>query len=96
MLFQAAREFVLNVVKHASADVAWVELEQTDSHVVLTVRDEGRGFEPEKSLSESESFGLFHVRERLLQGGRTLRIESSPGEGANRDRCPRIERRPPR
>ncbi|HEV7278897.1 MAG TPA: response regulator [Pirellulaceae bacterium] len=82
MMFQAARELLLNVAKHAATDTAWVELEQADSHVVLTIWDEGRGFDPEKSLKESESFGLFHVRERLLQGGGTMRIESSPGKGA--------------
>jgi PAS domain S-box-containing protein len=81
LMFQAARELLLNVVKHAETDAAWVNLEQTDSHAVLTVRDLGRGFDPERSLRESESFGLFHVRERLLHVGGTLHVESSPGRG---------------
>jgi signal transduction histidine kinase/ActR/RegA family two-component response regulator len=81
LMFQAARELLFNVVKHAQTDAAWVSLEQTDSHAVLTVRDLGCGFDPERSLRESESFGLFHVRERLLQVGGTLHVESSRGHG---------------
>lgn len=80
LLFHAARELLLNVIKHAHADCAWVDLEQTHGEVVLTVRDLGSGFVT-RERAQDTSFGLFHLRERLSHVGGQLKIESTPGEG---------------
>lgn len=84
LLFQATRELLLNVVKHAQASCAWVELSQSDNgRLHLVVADDGVGFntaDPPTSGSTS-GFGLFSIRERLeLIGGR-LEVESAPGSG---------------
>jgi signal transduction histidine kinase/ActR/RegA family two-component response regulator len=84
-LFQCVRELLFNIVKHAQAGRATVLMERLNSdHIVIRVRDEGRGFDIsqlEAGWSKGESFGLLSIRERLqLLGGR-LEIQSTPGQG---------------
>jgi signal transduction histidine kinase len=81
LLFQAVRELLFNVVKHAGVSAARVEVAVVDSCVRLAVIDEGVGFDP-SILPGGDHFGLFAVRERLdLLGGR-VEITSSPGRGS--------------
>jgi PAS domain S-box-containing protein len=84
LLFQAVRELLLNVVKHAQASHASVELRQCDKECLhLVVADDGVGFNPATPSTggSANGFGLFSIRERLeLIGGR-LAVESAPGSG---------------
>ena len=85
VLFQAARELLLNVVKHAKVDRAKVELKQeADRLLRLTVSDEGAGFHMDPFVTKacaSGGFGLFSIRERLsfLEG--RVEIQSALGAG---------------
>jgi signal transduction histidine kinase len=85
LLFEAARELLFNVVKHAETGCARVALTACDGdEVCLVVADEGAGFvPPDRKLERTitAGFGLFSLRERLeLLGGR-LQIEAIPGRG---------------
>jgi CheY-like chemotaxis protein len=83
LLFQATRELLLNIVKHAGTDRAWVRLFRRGEIAHVEVGDEGKGFDPGLAeQDQGQSFGLFHIRERLRHIGGELGIESSPGEGA--------------
>lgn len=78
LLYRLVQEALTNVVKHAGASRAEAVLEQEDAVVRVTVRDDGRGFDP---TAASDGFGLTGMRERVeLVGGR-LRIEAGPGTG---------------
>jgi len=83
-LFQAVRELLLNVAKHAQAEHAWVRVSRTeDRHLRIEVRDDGVGFDVAEPTGPTADggFGMFSIRERLeLLGGR-LEIASSPGQG---------------
>lgn len=79
-LYRAARELLMNTVKHANTSEAWVTLEYADCGASLTVHDEGQGVQASAVVPEG-GFGLFSIRERLLHLGGTLDIESAPGEG---------------
>jgi two-component system, chemotaxis family, CheB/CheR fusion protein len=85
MLFQAVRELLLNVVKHAGVDRARVQLDQLDGHEVrIVVEDQGVGFDPDVAQSDhtkSTGLGLFGQRERLQYIGGSCEIESRPGAG---------------
>ena len=85
LLFQAARELLLNVVKHAGSGIATMRLARdVDGRIRLDVEDEGQGFDPEAREVEErsrQSFGLFHLRERLHAAGGVLEIASAPGRG---------------
>jgi len=85
LLFQATRELLFNVAKHASTKTARVELGPADDgELRLTVSDPGSGFDPsilESDGGSSSGFGLFSLQERLhLMGGR-LEVDSAPGRG---------------
>ena len=83
-LFRAAREFLFNTVKHAEADSAKVEVFVSGGDLVLTVGDEGRGFDPTgmEPKNGKDGLGLFSIRERADYIGGSLAIESAPGEGS--------------
>jgi PAS domain S-box-containing protein len=84
LLFQATRELLLNVAKHAGTDRARVRLIRDGNYAQLEVMDYGRGFDPlilAAGGEKSQSFGLFHIRERLKQVGGNDKIEGGPGQG---------------
>jgi two-component system, chemotaxis family, CheB/CheR fusion protein len=82
LLFQAVRELLFNVVKHAGADRAEVTLERRDQRVSITVQDRGRGFDLNTIEQHRDRFGLFAVRERLSLFEGQVDIDSAPGRGA--------------
>jgi nitrate/nitrite-specific signal transduction histidine kinase len=51
---------------------------QDDATVRVTVRDDGRGFDP---IAHTDGFGLLGMRERVELLSGTLEVKSSPGEG---------------
>ena len=81
LLYQAARELLLNVVKHAGTRLANVELINEESSIVMKVSDQGSGFDPEHAVGQSSSYGLFHVWERVRSTGGEMQIDSRPGAG---------------
>jgi PAS domain S-box-containing protein len=85
LLFQSVREMLFNVVKHAGTHTARVDLQAQDKHMVITVSDEGGGFDPEElwkhDRSADKAYGLFNIRERLLLLGGDFDIQSRKGVG---------------
>ncbi|MHB8997112.1 MAG: chemotaxis protein CheB [Armatimonadota bacterium] len=82
VLFEAARELVLNSVKHSGVKDGNVTLAlEGDDTVLLTVSDAGAGFDPTTVLAEAGGFGLFSIRERMELLGGSMKIESAPGQG---------------
>lgn len=84
LLFQGARELLFNVVKHAKAERAEIELQcDGPDWVCLTIRDRGVGFDSAKidGQGANRGFGLFSIRERVeLLGGR-MEVETAAGQG---------------
>jgi signal transduction histidine kinase len=78
-LYRVAQEATHNIVKHAAAEKASIRLQRQDDRLILEIRDNGRGFNPEDPFPGH--FGLHSMRERVEQAGGTLIIESSPGQG---------------
>ena len=79
-VFRVLQETLTNATKHSEATQVEVTIERSAAEVVLTVRDNGKGFVP-SAPRRPDSHGLTGLRERasLLNG--TVRIESSPGGG---------------
>lgn len=84
-LFQAVRELLLNVAKHAGVSEAEITLAPDGAnHLCITVSDEGAGFDVKAEQARSVSgayLGLFGIRERLAALGGSMEVESSPGHG---------------
>jgi signal transduction histidine kinase len=83
-MFQAIRELLWNVVKHARTTEAVVRIERPDGMVRVTVEDRGVGFNPSKRSTlptEEGGYGLFSIAERIdLLGGR-MEINSAKRRG---------------
>lgn len=84
-LFRVIQEGLNNIRQHAGASTALVQLVvETDGGVTLTLRDNGRGFDPGHTGGQDPSrhFGLRQMRERIADLEGTLDIHSQPGAGA--------------
>ena len=81
-VFRALQESLTNIAKHAAASQVEVTLERDADSVVLTVRDNGRGF-ASGAPRKPESFGLLGLRERANLLGGELSVESAPGRGTS-------------
>jgi signal transduction histidine kinase len=79
-LFRILQEGLSNAAKHAQAKVVHVKLDFGDSRVHLTVRDDGRGFDPKKT--PRGHYGLLNMRERAMKLGGEIIVDSTPGAGA--------------
>jgi signal transduction histidine kinase len=83
-LFEAARECLLNAVKHAETkEPVEVELEYDGGGATLVIRDQGKGFDSSTLRpGNGGHFGLFNLRERARLLGGKMEIESRAGKGA--------------
>jgi PAS domain S-box-containing protein len=78
-LYRITQESLNNVVKHALASEVFVELTCDLKGVILTIKDDGRGFDP--SVVPAGHFGLNIMRERSLGIGANIKIESEVDGG---------------
>jgi signal transduction histidine kinase len=82
LVFQAVREALFNVVKHAGTLHATVRFEEAHNQVRLTIGDDGKGFDTSASaFDQNGSGGLSNFRHRLSLMGCSLHIHSEPGTG---------------
>jgi len=85
MLYNAVRELLFNVTKHAGVKAADVQIQRVGDQIQIVVADRGRGFDsPREGVSGASDagLGLFRIRNRLdLLGGR-FEIDSAPGKGS--------------
>lgn len=84
LLFQAARELLFNVVKHAGVKSAHVEVKGAEGFIQLIVEDKGAGFDTSTLTAGTnpKGIGLLSLRERLNMLGGSMDIDSSPGSGS--------------
>jgi signal transduction histidine kinase len=84
VLFQAVRELLVNIVKHAHTKTASVSSRKDGTSIHIVVQDKGAGFDPVTIGAHSQrdgGFGLFNIRERLTHLGCHLEIRSAVGQG---------------
>lgn len=91
MLFRLLQEALLNIQKHAQARMVEVTLEPRRDEVVLTIADDGLGFDPEKV--PIGHYGLMTMRERAEAAGGQLKVEAGKGRCGTRIevRMPRVD-----
>jgi signal transduction histidine kinase len=80
-LFRIAQEAVMNAARHASATRVAVAIAERDGRVILTVRDDGVGFDLDAPGTHADHWGLKSMRERARAIGGMLHVESVPGAG---------------
>jgi len=83
MLFRIAQEALTNCAKHAQASAVTIELRFSNAQAVLTISDNGTGFDPEVlgQPGSRPGLGLLTMRERVEFAGGKFSLESAPGKG---------------
>ncbi|KRF08390.1 hypothetical protein ASH00_01285 [Arthrobacter sp. Soil782] len=77
-VLRCAQEALSNVRRHSEARQVDLTLQRENDDLLLTVRDDGRGFTADQS---SAGFGLTSMSSRLREIGGSLHIRSQPGAG---------------
>ena len=78
-VYRLVQEAVTNLSKYAKAQQVWVKLLSRNGMVVVSVRDDGVGFDPEALAGTSN--GLVSMRFRIEAERGTLQVASAPGKG---------------
>ena len=82
LLFQAVRELLFNVVKHAGTLYAKVSLTRVDDRCHITVSDSGEGFDAAAIMNDPlTAHGLLMLQNRLGLMGGHMDVRSNPGDG---------------
>lgn len=80
IFYRVAREVLRNISKYAQADSATLTLVQNGSSTVMTIQDDGRGFDPAASAPDGH-LGLRIVQDTMRAAGGTLEVSSREGGG---------------
>jgi signal transduction histidine kinase len=73
------KEGLSNILKHAKATTVTLSLTQTESHYILHLKDNGKGFDEKQNKN---GFGLSNMQQRSARIGSEIYIHSQPGEGS--------------
>lgn len=80
-LLRVAQEALHNALRHSGADRVEVALARRGQGAVLSITDDGKGFEPRAVRRAGRHLGLVSMRARASGAGGRLRVESAPGQG---------------
>jgi len=78
-IFRVVQEALTNILRHSKASVVKISFSlNPDDHLMLSIEDNGTGFEMKKS---KKNFGIIGMRERINLINGEFNIDSSPGKG---------------
>lgn len=72
------QEQLNNILKHAKATCASIQLSKRDDEIILTISDNGEGC---NTLEEQNGIGNINIKSRVESYHGTVTIASKPGEG---------------
>ncbi len=76
-VYRIVQEALHNIVQHAAARNVNVTVRQDEEGLLLDIRDDGKGFDPQRQ----RGMGLLGIEERVGYLGGTFAVESQPGHG---------------
>ncbi|MFL5866796.1 MAG: histidine kinase [Thermoleophilaceae bacterium] len=80
-VFRIAQEALHNALRHAAASHLELSLDEDERRLLLTVHDDGVGFDPTAAAHRSHRLGLTSMEERARALDGSLVIDSEPGRG---------------
>ncbi|QNM84486.1 sensor histidine kinase [Polaribacter pectinis] len=80
-VFRIVQECFSNIIKHANADSAKIDLIDKEKEVIISIKDNGIGFDFSEKYNDFKSLGLKTIKERVKFLKGTLKIDSVKGEG---------------
>jgi len=79
-LFRIVQEGLSNIIRHAGAKHITLELTDSGGEYAVTLRDDGRGFDP-NSARDGWPHGIMGMQQRVRALGGQFSLESAPGRG---------------
>lgn len=79
-LYNISKEAINNAVKYSGAKNIYFKLEKRHGHLVVTISDDGGGFDPDKVTPGN---GLKNIRTRAEEMNASFNINSAPGKGTS-------------
>ncbi len=80
-IYRIILELLNNIVKHAEATKAIVQLIRYPGYINITVEDNGKGFEYKKAVNEKKGIGLGNIESRVSYLNGTIEVDSRAGKG---------------
>jgi two-component system, NarL family, sensor histidine kinase DegS len=84
-IFRIIQEAINNAIKYSGADAIYIDATQSDTELIITVKDEGKGFDSKfveaRNMNIESGRGFFNMYERTEYVNGNLTIDSKPGEG---------------
>ena len=83
-LYRMVQEALTNVLKHSEASTVQINLYHENSRLVLSIEDDGIGFDIEKTWRgkiKEHGIGLLGMRERFASAGADFQVYSEKGKG---------------
>src|SRR5579863_2913559 len=77
-IYRIVQEQLNNILKHAEATQILIQLKHTDDGLLLSIRDDGKGFDP---AERAPGIGLENIRRRATAMNGELKILAAPGKG---------------
>lgn len=84
--YRVSQEALTNVARHATAQTATITLKLEGQRLILSIRDDGIGFDvraAESRSTDGHSLGLLGIQERVARVGGTVEIRSRRGKGSS-------------
>ena len=80
-VYRIVQESVNNIIKHANASLAKIRIERRERAVEITIKDNGKGFDTEKTRANGGGFGLLGIAERARMFEGEFEVHSTVGQG---------------
>jgi two-component system, NarL family, sensor kinase len=81
LLFRIVQEALHNAIKHSGGSEVSISLDYEPQHLLLTIRDNGKGFDSASLDPLKTGIGMKNMKNRAALAGATMRIESGMGKG---------------
>lgn len=81
-VYRVVQELLNNIIKHAAARKAMVQVGATDHQLAITVEDDGIGMD-EKSIQLAKGIGWKNIQSRVAYHKGSISIQSEPGKGTS-------------
>lgn len=80
-VYLLVREVLNNIIKHSDAQNAYLDISFYKNRLLISIRDDGRGFDPD--LRKHETMGLRNIYARTKRLNAELKINTAPGKGTS-------------
>ncbi|WPV00259.1 histidine kinase [Mucilaginibacter sp. cycad4] len=80
-VYLLVKEVLNNIVKHSKAQNAFLEINLYKNRLQISIRDDGRGFDPD--VRKHETMGIRNIYARAKRLNAELKIDTAPGKGTS-------------